>query len=126
VTRRWPYPADRPVDRARQVAQQYRAALARTNPDACAAIDQAARWAGETWVLPQIAQHKPDDLITAPEAAELTGRSLRWVYQWVSDDRDTRMHQRDGKTHVRVRDIQHAAARHIDERDRAHAHSDQE
>lgn len=125
MTRRWPYPADRPVDRARQVAQQYRDALARIDPAACTAIDQAACWAGETWVIPQVAQHQPDDLITAMEAAELTGRSLRWVYAWVSADRAARMHATD-PIRVRAGDIQHAAARHVDERDRAHAHSDQE
>jgi len=111
VTRRWPFPGDRAADRARQVAQQYRGALANVDPDACRLLDWAATQAGETWIVPQIAQYAADDLITVPEAAELTGRSVRWVYGWVAEDRATRMRGAGQPIRVRAGDVQEAAAR---------------
>ena len=77
---RWPYPGDLPATRARQVAIQYRDALARADPAACHAIDTAAGWAGEGWVTGGYAIEVEDDLITVARAAELVGMSRRWVY----------------------------------------------
>lgn len=108
---RWPHPGDRPVDRARQVAAAYRDALLRVAPAECAAIDQAAREVGEDWVIPQTARHQPDDLVTAAEAAALTGRSVRWVYAWIAADRDTRVKASTTPIRVRAGDVQEAASR---------------
>jgi hypothetical protein len=80
VSSRWPFPGDSPTDRARQVAIQYRTALEQAAPAACHAIDQAALWVGETWVLPGYAVETEDDLVTVARAAELVGMSRRWVY----------------------------------------------
>lgn len=112
MTRAWPFPGDRPVDRARQVASQYRAALHAVDADACAAIDRAAQSVGEDWVIPQVAQFGPDDWVTVTEAAALTGRSTRWVYAWIAGNREHRcVHGADGLSRVRVQDVQEAAAR---------------
>lgn len=110
MTARWPHPGDLPVDRARQVAAEYRRALHRIAPDVCAVLDQAACEVGEAWVIPQIAQHQPDDLVTAPEAATLTGRSVRWVYAWIAADRDQRVKASTPQLRVRAGDIQEAAS----------------
>lgn len=87
MTTRWPYPGDSPVDRSRQVAIQYRAALERVDPVACHAIDQAATWAGESWVAPGYAIEIEDDQVTVVRAAELVGMSVRWVYKWAEEHR---------------------------------------
>jgi hypothetical protein len=79
----WPFRGDLPVDQARQVAQEYRRALRQVDPAACAAIDQAATWAGQGWVNEELAVETEDDLVTVRRAAELVGRSTSWVYQWV-------------------------------------------
>lgn len=107
---RWPHPGDRALDRARQVAHEYRKALLQAVPEACAAIDQAAVWVGEEWVLPQVVQHDPDDWITVAEAAMLTGMSVRWVYAWVAADRPGRERRgNDGLIRVQVRAVRAAA-----------------
>ncbi len=80
MSSRWPFPGDSPTDRSRQVAIQYRTALERVDPAACQAIDQAALWVGEVWVLPGYAVETEDDLVTVARAAELVGMSRRWVY----------------------------------------------
>lgn len=83
MTSRWPFPGDSPTDRARQVAIQYRAALERADPAACHAIDMAAGWAGEGWVVGGFAVEVEEDLISVARAAELVGMSRRWVYNRV-------------------------------------------
>jgi hypothetical protein len=46
-----------------------------------------------------------------PEAAELVGRSVRWMYGWVAEDRDHRaIPDRDGKIRVRVATVLEAVA----------------
>lgn len=77
---RWPFPGDSPTDRSRQVAIQYRDALERVDPAACHAIDMAASWAGECWVVAGYAIETEDDLVSVARAAELVGMSRRWVY----------------------------------------------
>lgn len=86
MSRRWPFPGDLPVDRARQVAQQYRDVLWRVNAEACTAVDRAAALAGEEWVLHQAAIETDDDLVTVARGAELVGRSVRWVYTRLGKD----------------------------------------
>lgn len=121
-----------PVDRARQVAAQYRSLpagvrsavdeldAAQAPPeryrsallalaDACDAIDQAAAKVGEGWIVPQLAVELPGDLVTVPRAAELVGRSVRWAYWWASDDREHRVKASD-PMRVRLGDVQAAVA----------------
>lgn len=105
---RWPFPGDLPVDRARQVALQYRAALGRLDAAACAAIDSAAVLAGEGWVVDELAVETEDDLVTVPRAAELVGRSRRWVYQWARTN--PHMIAKTGPTRVRLLDVRAAVA----------------
>lgn len=107
---RWHNRGDRPVDRARQVAAAYRDALLRVAPAECAAIDQAAIHVREDWVIPQTARHQPDDLVTAAEAAALTGRSVRWVYAWIAADRSSRVRTSTPQIRVRAGDVQEASS----------------
>jgi hypothetical protein len=81
---RWPFPGDLPVDRARLVALQYREVLERLDPAACTVIDEAAVLAGESWVLREWAIETEDDYVSVERAAELVGRSTRWVYAWAA------------------------------------------
>ena len=109
---RWPLPGDRAVDRARQVAHEYRKALLNVDPAACAVIDDAAVKVGEEWVLPLVDQWDDDDRVTVAEAALLTGMSVRWVYAWVAQDRATRAHVGpDRLIRVRVDAVRDAADR---------------
>lgn len=87
-TSKWPNKGDSPVDRARQVTSEYRSALHALDPEACRAIDSAAIAAGETWVRPELAVESMDDLVTIGRAAELVGRSPRWVYSWTYANMD--------------------------------------
>jgi hypothetical protein len=105
---RWPFPGDLPVDRARQVALQYRELLMRVDPDACAAVDAAAVLAGEGWVAGEWAIETEEDLVTVPRAAELVGRSTRWVYQWARDHGGGV--NRSGRIKVRLLDVRAAVA----------------
>lgn len=103
MTSRWPFPGDSPTDRARQVALQYRAALERVDPAACHAIDMAAGWAGEGWVVAGYAIETEDDLISVARAAELVGMSRRWVYLRVT-------RAADRPVRVRLADVRAAVA----------------
>lgn len=115
LTRSWPFPGDRAVDRARQVAQQYRAALAQVDPAACAEIDRGAAAAGETWALLRPPRFDDHELVSVPEAAEEIGRSVRAVYNWVADGTLPR-YAEGGKIRVLM-----GAARRIDAQRRARA-----
>jgi hypothetical protein len=81
----WPFPGDLPVDQSRQVALEYRRALQLVDPAACAAIDAAACWANQGWVIGELAVETEDDLVTVSRAAELVGRSTRWVWDWAHE-----------------------------------------
>jgi len=95
-----------PVDRAREVARTCWEALRRVDPEAAVLIAEVAASAGEAWLTPQVAQYGQDDTVTVIEAAELVGRSARWVYQWVAQDRVRRaVVGRDNRIRVRVRDV---------------------
>lgn len=109
MSAQWPFPGDLPVDRARQVAIQYRDALLRTAPEACDAIDAAARLAGEGWVVDDLAIEQGEDLVTVTRAAELVGRSKRWIYQWAADHAVWEG-QRQGPILVRLADVRAAVA----------------
>lgn len=108
----WPLPGKyRQIDRVKLVAQQYRTALLNLAPDVCAILDDAATEAGEGWVIPPVAIAGPEDIITVPEAAELVGRSIQWVYAWAAKDRLHRVKTGDdGKIRVVAAAVQEAAA----------------
>lgn len=109
---KWHRHGDRPVDRAREVARTCWRALSAVDPLAAETIAWAAQQAGETWLAPQIAQYGPDDVVTVSEAAELVGRSVRWTYQWVAEDRERRaVLGPDQRIRVRVRDVLETVAR---------------
>ena len=117
MSRRWPFPGDLPVDRARQVGTEYRRALWQLDPEACAAIDEAAVLAGETWVISDWAAETPDDLVTIPRGAELVGRSTRWVYNWAQLNPDLVMSRSPIK--LRLGDLQGAVAHERERRARS-------
>jgi len=108
VSGKWPFPGDLPVDRARQVCLEYRRALMQTDPDACEKIDQAAALVGEGWVSSELASETEDDLVTVARAAELVGRSVRWVYKLTEQDPDLIASRRPIR--LRLGDVQDAAA----------------
>jgi hypothetical protein len=78
----WPWPADTPLDRARRVAQSYRDALRRSDPDAAHALDTWAADHGQGWVRPQAWDYDENELLTLYEAAERASVRLRTIYQW--------------------------------------------
>jgi len=105
---RWPFPGDLPVDRARQVAQQYREALTVCDPDTCRVLDSMARAVGEDWVVGQPAIEDEADLVTVARAAELVGRSKRWVYLMVATGQLPATARRPTK--ILLSDLREAAA----------------
>jgi hypothetical protein len=107
---KWPNENDRPVDRARQVAAEYRRALAVIDPATCRAIDDAAVAAGETWVNPSLSIHDPDDLVTVSEAADAIARSTRWVYEWLAQNRSERVKAVNPVMRIRFGDVLDAVA----------------
>lgn len=66
----WPRKTDSALDRARAVAREYRDALGEVDPGRCARLDAVARKLGQAWVVPQLAQYEPDDLLPPLRAAE--------------------------------------------------------
>lgn len=78
----WPYPGDTPLQRARRWAQAYRQHLRTANPELCAALDDAARAYGDTWLVETLVTVNDDDLLTTAEAAELVGVDIETIRQW--------------------------------------------
>ena len=116
---KWPNKGDLPVDRARQVCSEYRRALELVDPATCQIIDTAAIAAGEAWVAPRLAINDEDDLVSVPDAADIVGRSARWVYGWISEDH-SRARSND-PLRVRVGDVIDAVAYERDWRARREA-----
>lgn len=86
---------------------QYRKALQAVDPATCEVIDQAAAWAGESWVLEELAVETGDDLVSVARAAELVGRSTRWVYAWARQNPSAVKQQHPIR--LRLRDVRSAA-----------------
>lgn len=78
----WPYPGDTPLQRSRRLAIAYRQHLNTTNPDLCAALDEAARSYGEDWVCGSLLTTPDDELLTTAQAAEHAGVDIETVRQW--------------------------------------------
>ena len=109
---RWHRPGTLAVDRAREVARTCWVALEQVDPATARAIAWAAEQAGEGWLTPAPATHTEEDYVPVSTAADLVGRSVRWVYAWVAEDRETRARiDRTGRITVRVGDVRDAARR---------------
>jgi len=78
----WPWPADTPLDRARRVAQSYRAAAAIVDPETIAALDAWAVDHGQGWVVGHQDTYDEDELLTVSEAADWAHVQVRTVYMW--------------------------------------------
>lgn len=106
---KWPNAGDLPVERARQVCSEYRLHLLKLDPELCGIIDEAAIAVGETWVNPELAIETHESEVTVSRAAEITGRSTRWVYKWISRD-PTRVVRGSNPQRVILRDVLDAVA----------------
>lgn len=78
----WPWPGDSVLDRARRVAREYRDALAATDPQRCAALDQRVVELGQPWIVPQPVTVGPDDLLTAEQLADYAQVGVRTINEW--------------------------------------------
>lgn len=77
----WPDPTATALDRARQIARTYRAALTKAHPQQAAILDDAARRVGEGWVC---GVTTGEQACTVHEAAQLLGVSDRRVRQLIT------------------------------------------
>lgn len=84
VPDKWPFPGDSTLDRARRVAESYRLALLRADPDECAHLDAQAINRGQGWIVPQRGGWESNDLLTADELADYCYVKPRTVDAWVS------------------------------------------
>lgn len=102
----WPFPGDTALDRARRIAQSYRAELVAADPAAAGVLDARALAYGETWIVPQLATVDLDDLVTVDEAAELVGKTPAAIHKWIT--RDKRLEattDASGRLRVRAGDL---------------------
>jgi hypothetical protein len=81
MTANWPDPDATALDRARQVARTYRAALAKAHPQQAAILDDAARRVGEGWVCGATSGAQA---CTVAEAALILGLTDRRVRQLIT------------------------------------------
>ncbi len=82
----WPWPVDTPTDRARKIANMYRAQLRALNRSACDILDDTCRDFGETWMLDKEDLVKPDDELTTTQAAELVNATPKRIREWACLD----------------------------------------
>ncbi|HEY6116776.1 MAG TPA: hypothetical protein VI172_12535 [Candidatus Dormibacteraeota bacterium] len=80
----WPNPADTPLDRARRIAQMYRAHLNQHAPAMAAAVDNTCASYGETWMLEQSDIVDPDAALTTAQAAELVHVTPQRIRVWAT------------------------------------------
>lgn len=78
----WPNPADSSLDRARAIARDYRTALLKLDRAECLRLDNLARYVGQGWVAPSVAQYHRDDLLTARQAADYCHIRPTTLQQW--------------------------------------------
>jgi len=80
----WPWPDHQPVDRARRLAQAWRAIALRADPDAVQAVDQRAAMWGETWWRDREEHIDDDRELTTSEAAELVNVAPKTIRNWAT------------------------------------------
>jgi hypothetical protein len=78
---RWPYPGDSPVVVARRVALAYRARLAESDPDACAALDKRLTLWGQGWAVSKLVTFSLDDWLNPRQAAEVASIEVHSIAQ---------------------------------------------
>lgn len=105
MSKPWPWPADTPLDIARRIAQSYRTQLANSDPEACETLDRFAVEFGQTWITPAPVHFGEDDIVLAPEAAELAGVTAQVVFQWAYRGHIQRRPGPGGRTGFRVGDV---------------------
>lgn len=71
--RKWPFPGDAVLVRARKVAWAYRAVVEEIAPARCKELDEKFTEWGEHWHCSQIAPYDGNDLLPTIEAASLIG-----------------------------------------------------
>lgn len=81
MTAAWPDPNATALDRARQIARTYRAALAKAHPQQAGVLDDATRRVGEGWVCGATSGAQA---CTVTEAALILGLTDRRVRQLVT------------------------------------------
>lgn len=78
----WPNPADTPLDRARRIAQMYRAHLAQVQPALAGRVDATCASFGETWMVETPDIVDGDSELTTAEAADLVQVDVRRIRDW--------------------------------------------
>ncbi|MGQ0575987.1 MAG: hypothetical protein ACT4RN_17530 [Pseudonocardia sp.] len=99
----WPWPADTALERARRVAQAYRAQLLELAPDRAARLDAELRDRGQGWVCARRLALDADELIGVPMAAQLCEVSERTIDKWA--DEGLRSIRTDDGVRYRVGDL---------------------
>lgn len=102
---KWPFPGDSALDRSRRIARSYRTELYAVDPDRCIELDNKARLLGEGWVAPEQAVFTVDDMLTAPQIAEILGVQPATVRQWGARHLVKRHTTLDGRTVYRLGDV---------------------
>lgn len=104
--RPWPFPGDTPTDRARRIAQSYRAELMLVAPEVAERVDARAVLFGEHWVTGRLATTDMDTMLPARPMAELVGEEGPDVIrQWATRGKIPRYRDGDGRTVYRVGDV---------------------
>lgn len=83
VPDKWPHPGDSTLDRARRIAESYRTALLRVDPNACARLDANAIRVGQGWIVPQPATVDMDEPLDTYELASYCYVEAATVDVWV-------------------------------------------
>lgn len=78
----WPFPGDTLLQRTRRYVHAYREHLNTTNPQLCAALDEAARAYGDNWVCGELLTIPEDQMLTTTEAADYIGVDIETIRQW--------------------------------------------
>jgi hypothetical protein len=101
----WPFPADTPLERARRIAQSYRAALLAIAPEHCHRLDEKAVDLGQGWVRPMESDVVDlDEALTAEQIGQLLSVAPRTVRMWGYRGHIERLDD-DGRPRYRFRDV---------------------
>lgn len=102
----WPFPGDTALDRARRIAQSYRAELVAADPAAAALLDARAIQFGEGWVTGEtLATVDLDDVLPAPAMAEVVGEEPATIRQWAARGHIRKRKDAKQRTVYRVGDV---------------------